>query len=208
MAHINSIALGKVHGKLGNVIFQSYKRKVIARQLNMQITSPPSEAQITVRQKLKTSGLAYKYLADFLGDAVGIMKYGENMSSAFTRIIAGAIPEGFPLTPIEAADILYGNTYGAASPFHITKFDLSGSLPEINFIGQGEEFLPLTYVRMISWNVSSGQQKSLVYTLTEEQYVSGIFLCPDDFTNLGAVACYVANGNCQLVSELCFQLVI
>lgn len=205
MAHINSIALGKAHGKLGNVIFQSYKNKVIARQCNTSISSQPSEKQIQQRQKLKVAGLAYNYLSQFLGDAVGIMKYGENMSSAFLRITQSQLPANVCISPIEAAGFLFGGIYGIASPFHILEFNLSGSVPTIKFNGQGSDFLPNTYANLFSWNEITGQQNHVVEELTESQWNSGTYVCSEMFIDYDAVACYIGNGVHHMVSEIYMQ---
>lgn len=66
MAIINSIAIGKASGKLGNIILQSYKGKTFARQRNETITTPPSPAQIDQQNKMFNCVRAMSFLMPFL----------------------------------------------------------------------------------------------------------------------------------------------
>lgn len=66
MALVNSIALGKARGKLGNVVFQYYNRKSIARQKNDTISVAPTVAQVAIRYKVGHANTAFQWLAGFL----------------------------------------------------------------------------------------------------------------------------------------------
>lgn len=65
MAIINAIAMGKAHGKLGNVVFQCYNKKTIARQRNYTRTNPPTPAQLIAQQKLATTAMAWNFCSGF-----------------------------------------------------------------------------------------------------------------------------------------------
>lgn len=66
MAIVNSIALGKARGKLGNVVFQYYNQKQIARQKNSVISVPPTSAQVANRFRVGHVNTAYQFLDGFL----------------------------------------------------------------------------------------------------------------------------------------------
>lgn len=66
MAIVNSIALGKARGTLGNVVFQYYNRKQIARQKNDTISVPPSSAQVANRYRVGHVNTAYQFLDGYL----------------------------------------------------------------------------------------------------------------------------------------------
>lgn len=66
MAIINSIALGKASGKLGNVIFQTYNKMTVARQKNDTISTEPTEAQVLNQNKLFNCGRACAFIKTFI----------------------------------------------------------------------------------------------------------------------------------------------
>lgn len=205
MAIVNSVSLGKVGGKLGNVVFQSYAGQVVARQKNDYITGEPTPAQITQRANFSSAGTAYSYLSNFLGDAVGIIKASENMSGAFSRITSHIFGGVKWSTPIEAADALDGHILGVSNFVSITEFKLSGALPEIKFNKIYGDYDAPIYVNMITFNVVSGAYNHKWAIMSEAEYNAGVWLYPDTFDNIGVAYCYIALPSQRMCSEIYCQ---
>lgn len=205
MALINSIALGKVGGKLGNVIFQSYMGDVVARQLNTHMSVPPTSAQVAQRNKFGAAGAAYSYLASFLGDAVGIIKGSETMSAAFTRIVAPAL-NGISIgTPLECADAMLGRVYGVSNFVSIYEFNISTSVPTVRFRKIYGDFDSGIYVNMLAFNSVTGAYYHQWRELTEQEYNDGVFLFPDEWPSFDGQMCYIALPKHQMCSEIYCQ---
>lgn len=109
MALINSIALGQARGKLGNIVFQYYGSRSIARQKNDSISVPPSAAQVANRFKVGNSRGALMLLQSFLVDFNNRDFKGLTLSQGFFKIFKPYCPDhalisgayslaGFPAT--------------------------------------------------------------------------------------------------------------
>lgn len=85
MAIINSIAFGKARGKIGNVIFQSYFKKTIARQKNTSISKPPTSSQLIQQRKFKVTCQAWNYCGHIYQTISKEAKSGETMFNWFIK---------------------------------------------------------------------------------------------------------------------------
>ena len=63
MAIINSIAVGKGRGKLGNMVLSTTKGRCIAREYNPSILNPKTPAQMAQRNRMKNVVAVYQTIA-------------------------------------------------------------------------------------------------------------------------------------------------
>jgi len=88
MSIINSIALGKASGKLGNIVFQTYKGQTVARQKNDSISTEPTDLQIAQRNRMYNCGRSFQYLSNFLSSWKPRSAKGLSNASYYTKLVS------------------------------------------------------------------------------------------------------------------------
>lgn len=131
MARINSIAMGKAHGKIGNVVFQSYKGGTYARQRNETITVPPTDAQVAQQNKIYNSSRACSFVLPFFANYNKKTLKGLSFTSWFVKQSSQLFTNFRALRGFQSIRQLAGQSIG--SP-HILQ--LTASYPYLN---QGEK---------------------------------------------------------------------
>ena len=104
MAKYNSIALGKASGKLGNVIFQNYKKMKIVRALNTTTTNLDSPGRLSVKRKFKNLATLWLLFSEFFKYFKLDMKYQESNYNLFVRKYFSTISAQF----LASLSVLYG----------------------------------------------------------------------------------------------------
>lgn len=128
MAIINSIAVGKARGKIGNLVFQSYKGQTYARQKNETISTPPTSAQLEQQNKMFNCGRAGSFVNDFFlffkaknqGTLSFISYFAQLTSQYFTNFRA--------LRGFQSIRQLAGLSFGNPNLLQITSIDLIKTL--------------------------------------------------------------------------------
>lgn len=122
MARINSI-LGKINGKVGNMVFASTGGEVIAREYNPNVSNPSTTNQVNQRAKLKLMS----QIAAALAPVIVIPKEGLKSSrNLFIKKNIGSVDanDGIAQVTYENLQITNGNV--ALPAIHITRGQSTG----------------------------------------------------------------------------------
>lgn len=141
MALINSIALGKASGKLGNVIFQSYQKKTVARQKNSTISTEPSDLQLKQQRAFLNNVRAFTYLEPFLQfwkprDFPLLNKY-----QAFIKFTNSFYSRSIPTKGFLAVRALRNQSFGKVTTTELLKLELDEVVDNIASIKVSLKYL-------------------------------------------------------------------
>jgi len=145
MAIINSIAIGKGSGKLGNIVFQTYHGITIARQKNETISTPPTDAQKAVRIRCENCNSAYSFLKNFLANWTNQGKDFESLWNTFYRLTVNSYSPVRPFQSNRTVNSLINLDLGKPNHLHIDSIVLKGTTDgtatvRVNFTPLAYEF--------------------------------------------------------------------
>lgn len=173
MAIINSIALGKSRGKIGNIVTATLKGQVIAKERNFSPANPKTVLQVSSRAKMSNAVLAWQFLSQFFAMAMALRKSTESTYNAFVRLsknyFSNVISASRSLAAGELLDIstIVGNWITVA----LTDTDaVSGS---ISLNTGGLPYNPLARYRVITFDTASGSNVIIDNVITEIQWNAG-----------------------------------
>lgn len=122
MARINSI-LGKINGKVGNMVFASTGGEVVAREYNPNVSNPNSAKQVDQRAKLKLMSQVAAALAPVIVIPKEGLKSSRNLFIKKNFVNADSV-EGVAQVTYENLQITAGNA--ALPAIHILRSQQSG----------------------------------------------------------------------------------
>lgn len=122
MARINSI-LGKINGKVGNMVFASTGGEVIAREYNPNVSNPSTTAQVDQRAKLKL----LSQLAAALAPVIVIPKEGLKSSrNLFIKKNFGSVDANDGIAQVTYENLQITNGNAALPAIHIVRSQAAG----------------------------------------------------------------------------------
>lgn len=122
MAFINSI-LGKINGKVGNMVFASTGGEVIAREYNPNVSNPSTKSQVNQRAKLKLMS----QLAAALAPVIVIPKEGLKSSrNLFIKKNIGSVDANDGIAQVTYENLQITNGNAALPAIHIVRGQSTG----------------------------------------------------------------------------------
>jgi len=134
MAIINSVAVGKARGKLGNIVFQSYGGRTFARQKNEKISTPASDAQIGVRNQCGNCNSAFSYLSGYLVNWTNQGSKSESLWNTFYRMTLNSYAKVRPFQANRAVNQLINLDLGKPNHIHIDSIILANVVGNVSNI--------------------------------------------------------------------------
>lgn len=123
MARINSI-LGKINGKVGNMVFASTGGEVIAREYNPNVSNPSTANQVNQRAKLKLMS----QLAAALAPVIVIPKEGLKSSrNLFIKKNIGSVDANDGIAQVTYENLQITNGNAALPAIHILRSASAGT---------------------------------------------------------------------------------
>lgn len=133
MAHINSIAIGKGSGKLGNIVFQSYNGKTYARQKNETISKAPTDAQLRQQNKMFNCARAGSFVLDFFRNYKASNQNGLSFSAYWAKLTSQDFTNFRALRGFQSVRQLAGKSFGNPYLIQITELEVFNSLAGVQY---------------------------------------------------------------------------
>jgi len=195
MAIINSIAVGKATGKIGNIVFQSYHGKTYARQRNTTISKPPTELQLGVRNQCGNANSAWLFLKNFLVNWTNQGNMYESAWNTFYRLTLNSYATTRPIQSNRSVNMLADLNIG--SPNHINIYSLNsifvnevlwGVRVYFNVLVQEyqENLKMYVYVK----ELNGGVQAFRDVIISEEEWSAGFIDVQFEYINFGIACAY------------------
>lgn len=124
MARVNSIAIGKGSGKLGNVVFQSYHGGTYARQKNDTITTPPTDAQIKQQNIMYNCSRAGSFVLDFFRNFKAKNQGNLSFSAYWAKLTSQSFSNFRALRGFQSVRQLAGLSFGENYLIQIDSIEL------------------------------------------------------------------------------------
>jgi len=195
MARINSIALGKARGKIGNVVFQSYHGMTTARQKNETISIPPTQAQINVRKQCGNANSAWSYLKGFLENWTNQGKGYESLWNTFYRMTLDKYATTRPIQANRSVNMLFDGNFGKADNiniYSITKILQNNVLwgVRVSFAVLAPEYQESLKMYVYVKELTGAVQGFRDVVITEENWTNGYIDIQFEDINIGIAAAY------------------
>lgn len=201
MAIINSVALGKSRGKIGNIVTATLKGQVIAKERNYSPANPKTELQVNSRGKMSNAVLAWQFLALFFSMAMALRKSTESTYNAFVRYAKNFFPAAIAASRPQAAYLLAG----------VELFSGNWIVATLNAIAPGEGYvllntggLPfnaLSRARVIEFDQVSGTNFISDVAITEAYWNAGQVPYASDSVDATTVYAFVYTSDGSKISS-------
>ncbi len=132
MAIINSIAVGKGRGKLGNMVLSTTKGRCIAREYNPSVLNPKTPAQMAQRNRMQACVGLYQKIAPALEHAFINRNKKMSVYNAFVKANVAKMPD-YEYTGIEDIETNYSDVKIANGALGDTSFTWESGEAVINF---------------------------------------------------------------------------
>ena len=183
MAIVNSIAIGKSSGSLGNIVFQVVQGRTVARQKNTSISTPQTPAQVAIHNQFLNCILAYKFMKSFIEPMRKMRRKGENLFNLYMRLTAGLWSSELAINSSFACAMLKNKSIGATNVINIIEcnnisFGAHAGGTEILFYLTNIEKQNSMYINVFAIDGESELPVNLRREMTLSEKENGLVIVP------------------------------
>lgn len=131
MAIIDSIALGKSKGSIGNVTFYQLNGQTVARYRNTSPRDPKTPAQLAQRQGISNTTSAFSLMKEWAKGLIAIKVGKQTYYNRFTSIMITQFSRLSYATPLDVIKGTVGVGAGVGNSIYLLRPELVGSLIKI-----------------------------------------------------------------------------
>lgn len=206
MAFYNSIALGTASGKLGNLIFQAYKKMKIVRQKNETTSNLNAPLRLHVKNKMKNMSTLWGSLQWFFAEYSNTIKYGETNYNLFIRTFFPKIWNQYLPSVALVYDNMVLSDYPSSKFCHSMNIVKTGMLEvgfkyEFMFNYPSPDFNPNLRYRMLVTDYHFQQKIEIDLPITELMFAGELIHMeqnlPANYVNCMAYIYETTSDNCS-----------
>jgi len=202
MAIIDSIAMGKASGKIGNIVLSYERGQALARSCPARGKRKSSHAQVTSKQKFSSAYTFYLWQKTFLSNIRKLCAPHEQTYNAYLRTFYSILPTEKPTTLYDSILPFIGSKVGYIGSFTPYLINYQNGVYYLNAMTNSQLLFGNYRIRVTLINTETNEIFNRSFKCMPNEWTVGKFPVHETLSNYNYGAFYLYSTKKDVLSRL------